>query len=231
MSENNITNNYIYGYNFGVMVQGNTTKSFVFLNNILNTFYAGIKICENSSDSYTFNNYIFNSVNCISLKSNSTLNFVNNNNLTNCIIGIALTNKGNYNNSFYQNSFFNNSRDIYIDTSFNYIYNLTSSFITNGTGLCNNTEGLTTGNVNITLNPSESCYILNNFNITEGVQREYSPYNATSGKITGFADEITLPVYGANTYRNATLSSGTRITNTEANITLKPNAEVYIYNG
>ena len=33
-----------------------------------------------------------------------------------------------------------------------------------------------------------------------------------------------------NNYQNATLSSGSRITNTEANITLKPNAEVYIYN-
>jgi hypothetical protein len=35
----------------------------------------------------------------------------------------------------------------------------------------------------------------------------------------------------SNIFTNATLSSGTRITNTEANITLKPNAEVYIYNG
>jgi len=64
------------------------------------------------------------------------------------------------------------------------IFNLTSALLTNGTSLCNGSTGLMTGNVNITLNPNEFCYVLDNFNLTEGINRQYSPIWFSSSSST-----------------------------------------------
>ena len=55
------------------------------------------------------------------------------------------------------------------------LYSLTTALLHNTTSLCNGSTGLTTGNINITLNPNEYCYVLDNFNLTEGISRQYSP--------------------------------------------------------
>jgi hypothetical protein len=56
---------------------------------------------------------------------------------------------------------------------------LTNTLLTNGTSFCNGTKGLVTDDVNITLAPNEYCYILDNYNITEGVTREHDPISVT----------------------------------------------------
>jgi tetrahydromethanopterin S-methyltransferase subunit G len=61
------------------------------------------------------------------------------------------------------------------DSNLAYFQGLTSALLTNGTSLCNGSTGLMTGQVNITLNPNEFCYVLDEFNLTEGVTRERSP--------------------------------------------------------
>jgi hypothetical protein len=64
------------------------------------------------------------------------------------------------------------------NSSINYFQGFTSALLTNGTSLCNGSSSnlaLNTGNINITLQPGEEAWVLNDFNLTEGVIREYSP--------------------------------------------------------
>lgn len=64
------------------------------------------------------------------------------------------------------------------------VFNLTSALLTNSTSLCNGSTGLVTGDVNITLNPNEACWVLDDFNVTEGISREYSPIWFSSSTAT-----------------------------------------------
>jgi hypothetical protein len=66
-------------------------------------------------------------------------------------------------------------------------YGLTSALLTNGTSLCNGSSSnlaLNTGNINITLNPGEGCYVYDNFNLTELINRENSPIWISSSTST-----------------------------------------------
>jgi hypothetical protein len=111
----------------------------------------------------------------------------------------------NKNNEYYQNN--NNS----IQGGLRF-FNKSLALFTNGTSICNGSNSnlaLNTGNINITLNPDERCYILDNFNLTEGITREYNPFNLTSNSLViglvsdirtitiknDLLDTITLPVY------------------------------------
>lgn len=92
---------------------------------------------------------------------------------------------------------------------FTYIYNydlieelnqtvcVTNALIFNLTSICNGSSSnvaLNTGNINVTLNPGEACYVLDNFNLTEGVIIENSPLvltfsTNTSKLVTSSLDE------------------------------------------
>jgi len=92
-----------------------------------------------------------------------------------------------------------------IDVLQQYVYlsNLTSALLTNGTSIYNGSSSnlaLNTGNVNITLNPNDFCYVLDNYNLTEGVNREYSPIWFSSSTSTekhiasNLSDAVTILV-------------------------------------
>lgn len=99
------------------------------------------------------------------------------------------------------------------------IYNLTNVLIynTNGTVLGSTTISANDGNINITLAPNNASYVLNNFNVTEGVTRANSPSTFsvstfTSKHITNtLAEPITVPVifnvYDCNTVGNIRYTS------------------------
>lgn len=58
------------------------------------------------------------------------------------------------------------------------IYNQTNSLFHNGTSICNGSSSninSNDNNINITLNPSEECYVLDNYNVTEGYTRSNDP--------------------------------------------------------
>jgi hypothetical protein len=76
------------------------------------------------------------------------------------------------------------------------ILNGVSTLFTNSTSLCNGSTGLMTGNVNITLNPNEYCYVLDNFNLTEGINREYSPiwFSSSTDTEKHVASNLTEPI-------------------------------------
>jgi len=80
-------------------------------------------------------------------------------------------------------------------------YELNSTLLSNGSSLCNGSSGnLNTGSVNITLNSGQSCYVLDNFNVTEGVTRQYSPlwFSSSTDSVKKIAsnitDTLTVPV-------------------------------------
>jgi len=67
-------------------------------------------------------------------------------------------------------------KNLMVNKNITELYNLSSSTLAhNGTALCNGTTGLVSGDVNITLQPNEPCWILPNYNLTEGITRLYSP--------------------------------------------------------
>ena len=85
--------------------------------------------------------------------------------------------------SKFQSANFNSLQSLLFKNIGNYTSNVeysgfTSALLTNGTSLCNGSSSnlaLNSGQVNITLLPSGSCYVLDSFNLTEGVSREFSP--------------------------------------------------------
>jgi len=77
-----------------------------------------------------------------------------------------------------------NNNGVFNITNYDSINNLvqplmvTSALLTNGTSICNGSSSnlaLNTGNLNITLNPNDYCYVLDNYNLIEGISRQYSP--------------------------------------------------------
>ena len=87
-------------------------------------------------------------------------------------------------------------------------FNLTSALLTNGTSLCNGSTGLVIGNINITLNPNEECYVLNNYNITEGYTRANDPlFNGTYLNNT-LTDTVTVSTYGITGFRHGIANGG-----------------------
>lgn len=141
-----------------------------------NTFNSteSYEIYLSSSDNNTFLNniyieggiYDFYSVdsNNFSIKSNNNLYSIN------------LTNFKGYVN--VSNSEFSYLKGLTYINNISF-YSLISALLTNSTSLCNGSTGLMTGNVNITLAPNQYCYVLDNFNLTEGVSRENSPMSIT----------------------------------------------------
>lgn len=67
------------------------------------------------------------------------------------------------------------------------INNKTSALLTNGTSLCNGSSSnlnLNTGQVNVTLNPSGFCYVLDDYKLIEGSTREYEPFTISGLIVT-----------------------------------------------
>ena len=91
----------------------------------------------------------------------------------------------------YTNYSFFKSYDYFYNTNplpqITIIYNKTSALLTNGTSICNGSSSnlaSNTGNINITLQQNESCYVLDNFNLTEGISRDNSPLNYSFVNLT-----------------------------------------------
>lgn len=97
-----------------------------------------------------------------------------------------------------------NINDTY--TSILDIYELNNALIynTNGSIYGNSDISLNDGNINITLPPNNACYVLDNFNLTEGVSREHSPISISKTEYSNgviwsiksnISTEVTIPTY------------------------------------
>lgn len=181
-----------------------------------NTFYnlRDALVLANVSQTFIFNNYFENVTNRpIRLFNLDNLSFYNNtfNNLTQDIV-LAKTNIATFPNYYLQGNVFINSIKTY-----NFISNLTSYFydyqdylllnstfssnpnislsnlvnaliyFSNSSVACSNIATCD-NNINITLTPNNYSYVLDNFNLTEGVTRQFSPLSisgsSTSKTIT-----------------------------------------------
>ena len=138
--------------------------------------------------------------------------FSNNyNNITQCLLGIC----GNMFGQGYMTPYSPNySNYTWIDNQYDYylnlhndshqlnLYNLTNALVysNNGTVFGSSTITSNNGEINVTLQPNNSSYVLDNFNVTEGVTRENSPINfsvatSTRKSITNsLAELIIVPV-------------------------------------
>lgn len=206
--DNIFRNNYVQGNGSG---HGYQSDEFNFNNEIWNnTFYdlfRGIQTLYNntlvSGNNFTLNNR------ALVLSSGDRNNSIIGNSFNNFTEAIRLN--GDIQNYFYNNDFKNGVNTVFLGsgsgntilsnnsmvnvgtnlkaftTSYSYSINeLHSALLHNTSSICSGSSSdinSNDNNINITLNPNQFCYVLDNFNLTEGVSRENSPlefYNPTS---------------------------------------------------
>lgn len=107
---------------------------------------------------------------------------------------------------------YNNSASFQI---VNQVFNKSNALFHNSTSICNGSStniNSNTGNINITLNPNQFCYVLDNFNLTEGVNREYSPiWISSSGNTKTVTNTLTTNLNVSTTLNLKTFSSCSEI--------------------
>jgi parallel beta-helix repeat protein len=133
---------------------------------------------------------------------------------------------GNFSTNY---SFFRGSYDYFkninlFDTQY-LLFNRTSSLAYNGTSICNgssSTISQNTGNINITLRPNEPCTILDIYNLTEGTNRENSPFVIRSSNM---ATDKKVMYVSSNLTNNVNLTSYISTSSCDINrITITPNS-------
>lgn len=180
-SHNNLTNNYGVSFDaVGINLEyalNNTLTS-----NLGEGDYAGIQLTLNSSYNLLINN-IINS-------SNST--------------GFSVINS--FNNSIFSNYSYSSYFVTNTLQSINYLYNMTNTLLHNGTNICNgsnNNINLNDGNINLTLNPGDFCYILNNYILEESTPKTNEPFNISKTTVSDIVtysitsdilDSVTIPI-------------------------------------
>lgn len=102
------------------------------------------------------------------------------------------------------------------------IYNSNGSLYSNSDYLLND------GDINVSIKPKNDIYILNNFNITVGISRDFSLYNTTNGRVSGLKDNLKLYIYGATSFQNVTLNEDATLTDGFATLSLSDNNAFYI---
>lgn len=113
------------------------------------------------------------------------------------------------------------------------LYNKSNAFLTNGTSICNGSSSninSNDNNINITLRPNEECYVLDEYNITEGYTRDNDPlWNSSLNLINNTLDTaITVTTYGwTNSFMY--FSNGSVRQGGDQIITIQAGEQVYIY--
>jgi hypothetical protein len=80
------------------------------------------------------------------------------------------------------------------------LYNLTSALLTNGSSICNGSSSnlaLNTGNLNITLQPNEACWVMDNFTLVDILDsRENAPFTySLSGNTLDIVSNLDTTIY------------------------------------
>lgn len=175
---NNFTSNYIDKCGGGIVsYEGNNNYNNYYYNNtIKNCKYGIYSISNNSYINNTFNNISFNGI--VVLNSTKHADYSLFNGIT-IIKDFVINNSQNHSTTFY------NINNISTNTL---VYN------TNGS-----VYQIASGTVNITLPPRNESYVLNNYNITEGVTRQYDPITMSGDTTITLAsslhDRVTTDVY------------------------------------
>lgn len=139
-----------------------------------------------SNINHDLNNYWYQSYQSPTILVNKTELYLSNNfdNITGYDLNLYTSYKQGYNGKYYSNISIFKDYQYFLNTNSSFqitnIFNKTSSLIytSNGSLPCGST--LVTGNCNVTLQPNNYSYVLDNFNLTEGVTRSFSPLSITS---------------------------------------------------
>lgn len=247
-STNNFINNntFINATQYGINIDTTSNNNFIY-NNILDTVNFTYIIAQNGTNN-TIRNNIFNGTNQYIYHFGSSLASYNftflNNHYTNSLFELLdfnlIVGGGRYNYTDLSSYFVN------IDSSTNMelnLYNLSNALLynTNGSIYGSSTISSNDGNINITLPPNNSTYILDNYQVTELTTRANDPISFTSSSPTQkiinstLADNITATVVldlasdttevrSINVVRpsgnNETITSGIAVSGSTATITL-----------
>lgn len=202
---NNFTNNFISSNSpyTGIVNQGNSSinKNNYFFNNTIANYCDGIFSSSNNSI-YLENSFINISCNVFYVKGESYSNYNDTsvyqyNFVDNGLTKISVVNNTGLFNYYPRtdfNSLFINSSKSFYSISIS-LFNQSNALFHNGTNLCTGSSSNIAdndGNINITLLPSGSCYVLDNFNLTEGTTRTNSPLSITSLSVKAYKDVYTL---------------------------------------
>ena len=195
---NNIINVTFYnssGNDFGINVYGASTNN-TFYNNSVYGVQNCLKLSNTLYDTLTnfTNNYFYNCSRYDFWNSNIeageadafnyTLSFYSENELVTLVKNVSHYFKSNHTNDFEYFSFNGSTNSISTMQSFNN----SNALFHNGTNLCTGSSSninSNDGNINITLLPSNYCYVLDNYNITIGVSRQNDPiWDSTTNRAT-----------------------------------------------
>jgi len=231
-SNNTLTNNIGTSGTYGGIRLYSSSNYNTLTNNIgTSGTYGGILLSSSSNNTLTNNTGTSGTNGGIYLYSSSNYNTLTNNTGTSGTDGgIRLDSSSNYNtitdsiaNSldddrhlYVLNSSYNTFDTITADFYFienaeiqidNYFYGLTNALLynVNGSIIGSSTIQNNDGNINITLPPNNDNYILDKFNLTEGVERENSPLSMTRNLYTytvtnTLEEEITVTVVTSDIY-------------------------------
>jgi len=202
ISKNNqIFNDRTYGLTFNTANNGSSYNDYIvnssgrclsITDNSRNIYIQNVSCLDNQIDGIVVGSSRNITLNNITVNNSGNYDFyfadsdnitINNIYLPTNIYHIRLDNVTNlniYNHNFY-NALINNT-DISLYSYLNF-YNVENLLIYNTTGyLCNGSSSninSNDNNVNLTLKPSEDCFVLDNFNLTEGSSRTNSPLGLT----------------------------------------------------
>jgi len=217
-AEDNLTiwNNTIYNVRTALVMANATSFNFIG-NNITNSFYRSFRIFLNGLGNATIENNIFNNVTDIQFASGDDEGnvygngeyFVRNNTININPIEYEFIGNNQVNISFYGNyqTYILLNHTAGSATHNLRLYNLIDSLIFNTNGSIYGSSNIADndGNINITLSPNEFCYVLDEFNLTNGITRNKDLINITSITTTTnsktyhisslIKDDITIPVY------------------------------------
>lgn len=256
----NIINNTCYSEEANCITASNSNFNYISNNSVyvdldnstyfhdINGNRRGISLTDNADYNLVeYNKVISNSGHAIESNNKADNNIIRYNNISSsdsvCIYIADSINVSVYSNTGYGDNYFTLRAD---NSTYSNIYN-NSFYSVTGSALYLSSISLNNTIFNNYIKSNNKCigglagFSVNNSFINNNIDGSYeyglcilsSNYNnvGNNNKLV-YLYNSTSYIYNLSSpsYLNGTLSSGTRITSTEANITLKPNAEVYIYN-
>lgn len=199
-------NDYVYNSSRRGFSIGYRTNNGVINNLIIDSSPQDSLYFAEESNNITFNNLsIINSLNKIFINGSNNITFRNSlsNNSEEYYIffGTNTTTTIDFENVDSYNFSLDNTQNLEINLSSNSLYfksgssqnnitinSLSSALLHNSTSICTGSSSninSNDNNINITLTPNNYCFVLDNFNLTEGVSRENSPLNFNTTTIDG----------------------------------------------
>jgi len=205
---NTLTNNIgTSGTDGGIYLHSSSNYNTLTNNTGTSGTYGGIRLYSSSNNTLTNNTGTSGTYGGIRLDSSSNYNTITDsiaNSLDDDRHLYVLNSSYNTFDTITADFYFIENAEIQID---NYFYGLTNALLynVNGSIIGSSTIQNNDGNINITLPPNNDNYILDKFNLTEGVERENSPLSMTRNLYTytvtnTLEEEITVTVVTSDIY-------------------------------